>query len=789
MVFNFNTDKIILFDGAMGTMLQKLGLKAGELPEMLNLTAGEKITSIHRTYLEAGADVVYTNTFGINRFKAQTAGVSVETIVKAAVQNARNACKDFQDKAVALDIGPCGKILKPAGDLEFEDAVKVFAEVVRAGRDADFIILETFTDLYELKAAVLAAKENSELPIAATMSFEADGTSFFGATIETMTATLEGLGVSALGLNCSLGPKQLEPLADRFLACSPLPVIIKPNAGLPVIKDEQTCYDVTKEEFAKTVAGFAKKGAAIVGGCCGTTPEYIALLKKELDSVTRKSRKAEEKTVLCSASKLAEVGGRLNIIGERINPTGKKRLQQALREKDYSYLLREAVKQQEQGADVLDINVGLPELDETEMLVKAVKEIQSVTDLPLQLDSSNSEALERAARIYNGKPLINSVNGKRESLESILPIVKKYGCAVLGLTLDEKGIPQTAEERAEIAGRIIEAAEKYGIPRRNVLIDCLVMTVSAQQKQALETLKAVKLVKEKYGVKTVLGISNISFGLPARSLVNETMLSLAVKNGLDMAIYNPSEVRLEENEKAVRVLLGEDKDCEQFISEYTGWTNEKTEIKTQCGGMEYSVLHGLKEEAKADADLLLEKFSPLDVIEKHIVPALDKVGTLYEEGKLFLPQLIKAAEAAKSACDTVKNRLAAGDCETSDKKIVLATVHGDIHDIGKNIAKVILENYNYKITDLGRDVPAEEICTAVKEQGAKLAGLSALMTTTVGSMKQSIELLRRECPDTKIMVGGAVLSEALAKQLGADFYVADALADVRAAEQVFSSEN
>lgn len=797
MAYNFNSEKITLLDGAMGSFLQKLGLKAGELPEMLNITRPDDICAIHKKYLEAGSDVIYTNTFGINRFKAEAAGISVEQVVKAAVQNARNACNCFDHKAVALDIGPCGRVLKPAGDLEFEQAVKVFAEIVKAGSDADFIIFETFTDLYELKAAVIAAKESSTLPIAATMSFEEGGRTFFGATIETMAATLEALGVSAVGINCSLGPRQIEPLAKRLLAATNLPVIIKPNAGLPVLRNGETVYDVTKEEFAEIVAKIGENGAALLGGCCGTTPEYIKLLANSIKSIKYPKRRNRCSTTLCSASKLIAVGEKLQIIGERINPTGKKRLAQALREKDYPYILREAVRQQEQGAAMLDVNAGLPDIDEAETLKTLVSEIQAVTDLPLQLDSSDPKALEQAARIYNGKPLINSVNGKQQSLDTILPIAKKYGCAVLGLTLDEQGIPETAERRIQIAHNIITAAESYGIPREDILIDCLTMTISAQQSQAVETLRAMKEIKEKYSVHTVLGISNISFGLPARKIVNETMLSLAAKNGLDLAIYNPAEIdpsALNENEFARRALLGEDKDCEEYIKAFADFSETKTETAPQTAeGLEHAVLHGLKEEAKNAAAQLLAKETPIDIVEKQIVPALDKTGKLYESGRLFLPQLIKAAEAAKAACDIVRAAIAssgqndgnAPETLAKKQKIVLATVKGDIHDIGKNIAKVILENYGYSVVDLGKDVAPQKVLEAVKEHNATLVGLSALMTTTVENMKQTITLLKEQSPQVKIMVGGAVVSAALANEINADFYVPDALSDVRVAQRLF----
>lgn len=790
VAYNFDSQNIGIFDGAMGTMLQTFGLQAGEIPEILNLTAPDKIRAIHEKYLEAGADVVYTNTFGINRYKAEGKNISVEEIVAAAVQNARNACSKFENKAVALDIGPCGRVMKPTGDLDFEDAVTTFAQVIKAGKNADFIVFETFTDLYELKAAIIAAKENSNLPIAATMSFERNGRTFFGATIDTMATTLEALGVSALGINCSLGPRQIAPLVERLLAATNLPVIVKPNAGLPVLQNGDTHYDVTKEEFAQNVAEFAKQGVAFVGGCCGTTPEYIKLLKEALVGVKRTKKEIVPRTTVCSASNLVTVGEPLQIIGERINPTGKSRLKEALRERDFGYILQEAVAQEEQNAAILDVNCGLPDIDEPEMLKALVQEIQSVCSAPLQLDSSNPQALEQAARIYNGKPLINSVNGTSDSLNTIIPIAKKYGCALLGLTLDENGIPKTAERRVEIARKIIEACEKYGISRSDILIDCLTLTISAEQGQALETLKSIKAVKELLGVKTVLGISNISFGLPARKTVNETMLSLAAKNGLDLAIYNPAQIdvsNLCENPFARAALLGEDKDCEQFIKQFADF--HETQKNTQpAHEIEYSILHGLKQEAASATEVLLKTSSPIEIVERKIIPALDKTGKLYENGKLFLPQLIKSAEAAKAACDIVRKKISVSPhADANSEKIVLATVKGDIHDIGKNIAKTILENYGYKIIDLGKDVEPSAVLTAAKEQNAKLVGLSALMTTTVENMKHTIQLLKNEMPHTKIMAGGAVLSEDIAKQIGADFYVADALSDVRVAQQLFGS--
>jgi 5-methyltetrahydrofolate--homocysteine methyltransferase len=700
-VFRINGDRAIIFDGAMGTMLQNRGLKLGDLPEALNLTAPEVVRSIHEEYLDAGADVILANTFGVNRYKAAKAGHSVKELVSAAVRIAREAVGDRKEKYVALDIGPCGRIMAPTGDLPFEEAVEVFAEVVRAGVEAgaDFILTETFTDLYELKAAVLAAKENSNLPLVSTMSFEESGVTFFGATVESMVMTLEGLGVDALGVNCSLGPKQLVPIVDRILAATSIPVLVQPNAGLPSIVDGRTKYDVTPEEFAGYVKGFVEKGVSLIGSCCGTTPAYTKLIKETVGSLPRRPLENHRRTCVCSPSKPLYFSDGVAVIGERLNPTGKKALQAALRANDMDYVLREAIREQEQGAALLDVNMGLPDVDEPALLERAVKEVQAVVDLPLQLDSSNPQALERAARIYNGKPLINSVSGKKESLAKILPIAKKYGAAVLGLALDDDGIPDTAEKRFAIAEKIIAEAQKHGIPREDVLIDCLVMTVSAQQNQATETLKAVRMVKERLGACTVLGVSNVSFGLPARPVINRTMLAMALANGLDAPIMNPGDAGMAETVAAFRVLASQDKNSADFIAKFADYAapaaQSKSAAKTsptpELQGLAHAIAKGLKNDAREATKAELAEKKPLDVIEKVLVPTLDAVGRDYESGVIFLPQLIQSAEAAKAAFEQLRAALARDGTASAGArtKIVVATVRGDIHDIGKNIVKVL----------------------------------------------------------------------------------------------------
>ncbi|MDY9920284.1 MAG: homocysteine S-methyltransferase family protein [Synergistota bacterium] len=786
MTFRINENETIIFDGAMGTMLQKRGLKRGEIPELLNLTAPEIIRSIHDEYFDAGCDVVSANTFGANRYKAEKTGRPLADLVSSAVEIAKKAASCRKGKYAALDIGPCGRVLQPTGDLPFEEAVEVFSEIVRAGTEAgaDLILLETFTDLYELKAALLAAKENSGLPVLATMSFEENGTSFFGATVESMVLTLQALGADALGVNCSLGPKQLVPIVERLLRASSIPVMVQPNAGLPLFENGEARYDVTPEEFADHIKKFAEDGALIVGGCCGTDPDYMRLVGERLKGVASLRKKASLRTGVCSPSRAVFFGEDTLIIGERLNPTGKKALQAALRAKDMDHVLKEAIRQQEQGAHILDVNMGLPDIDEPEMLKKAVIEIQSVVDLPLQLDSSDPNALEKAARVYNGKPLINSVNGKKESLQKILPIVKKYGTAVLALTLDDDGIPSSAEGRLRIARTIMEEAQRIGIPKEDVLIDCLVMTVSAQQEQAAETLKAVRMVREELGLKTVLGVSNVSFGLPSRPIINRTMLTMALMQGLDAPIMNPGDEGMREAIAAFRVLMGKDPQAAGFIAEYSG-SHEK-QPKKETGmegsfGLPQAIKSGLKREAEKATETLLTKMGPLEIIENEIIPSLDSVGKEYESQTIFLPQLMKSAEAAKASFELLRGIIAKEGPAASEAraKMVIATVQGDIHDIGKNIVKVIMENYNFRMIDLGKDVPPERIVEAVKENSAEIVGLSALMTTTVSSMKATIDLLRKECPWVKVIVGGAVLTDSLAEYVGADHYAKDAMEAVR----------
>ena len=776
--------QIKFFDGAMGTMLQARGLKLRESPEILNLTNPDLILDIHKEYKNAGADFITANTFGANKYKLAQTGYTVAEVVKAGAKLAKQAAGE---KFAVLDIGSTGRVMKPSGDTSFEEIYDTISEMIEAGKEfCDAVLLETFTDLYELKAAVLAAKENTKLPVFATMSFEQSGRTFFGTSIESMTATLEGLGLAALGVNCSLGPRQLLPIVQKICELSHIPVIVQPNAGLPVIRDGVSHYDVTADEFASIAIQFADMGVSILGGCCGTTPEHILKMRNAvLNHRTEVAeRKIQDNTIVCSSSKLVTFGKKFVVIGERLNPTGKKLLQKALRDGDIDYLLKEAVKQQDQNADILDLNTGLPDINEPEVLKKSLLEIQGIVETPIQIDSSNPDALETAARIYNGKPLLNSVNGKSESLEKVLPIAKKYGVCILGLTLDENGIPETAEERYKIAEKIVNAAEKIGIPRRNILIDCLTLTASAQQKLVKETLKAVKLVKENLGVCTVLGLSNVSFGLPRRPLINRTMLIAAIMNGLDSAIINPGDVDLQDTLYAWNLLSGGENDISNYISycEKNPAETSKTTLVPTSSDLITAIKKGLKDESANQTGILLNNGKkPLEIIEKFIVPALDKVGKEYETGKLFLPQLIKSAEAAKSAFEILSGLMEKSD-GNSKGSVILATVYGDVHDIGKNIVKTIFENYNFNVIDLGRDVEAEKIIEAVVQNRVGIVGLSALMTTTVASMKDTITKLKSYCPDVKVIAGGAVLTPELAEFAGADFYAKDAMEGVRILE-------
>ena len=782
----------LLFDGAMGTMLIKSGLKPGEIPEKLCITDPDRIINIHRAYLDAGCDVVSANTFGANPFKFD----NYEEIIKAALDCANEAVclakaeNDGRDCYVALDIGSTGEMLKPAGDLEFEDAVSAFAKVINAGKDsADVVLIETMNDLYELKAAVLAAKENCDLPVIASVVFNEKKTLMTGADPAAVVAMLEGLGVDALGMNCSLGPKQLKNIVPDILKYASVPVLVQPNAGIPSVVDGKTVYDVTAEEFADDVAEIASMGARILGGCCGTSPEYIRLLREKLDSLTPLPVTKKDFTLVSSYTHAVDICDVPVLIGERINPTGKAKFKQALRDGDIDYIMNEAFAQTEKGVHILDVNVGLPEIDEPAVLTETVKRIQAVIDLPLQLDTSDSVALERAMRIYNGKPLVNSVNGKQESMQEVLPLVKKYGGAVVALTLDENGIPGTAEGRYKIAKRIVDEAEKYGIDKKDIIVDTLAMAVSSDKNGALTTLQSIRLIKERLGVGTCLGVSNISFGLPDRPAVNSAFFSMALACGLDAAIINPYSLPMMSAYYSGCALTGKDDGFVRYI-EFASLneTQEKPkEAKEQKPGLQDAIIKGQGAKAAQITTEMIKTEDPLDVINNHIVPALDYVGTGFENGRFYLPQLLMSAEAAQSAFDIIKKTIPTSQ-QKSGHKILLATVKGDIHDIGKNIVRVLLENYGYDVIDLGRDVDKEAILEAVTANDVKMVGLSALMTTTVPAMEEAIKLLNEKCPDVKVTVGGAVLTQEYADMIGADFYSKEAMATVRYAEKLFKGE-
>ena len=766
--------EIILLDGGMGTMLQAAGLPIGQLPELWNVTRPEAVTAIHRRYVEAGSRVLYTNTFGANRCKAAGCGRSVRELVEGGVRCAR-AAAEGRDVKVALDIGPTGRLLEPLGDLGFEEACEIFREIVVSGAEAgaDLIVVETMSDLNEMRAAVLAAKENSNLPVWATMTFEATGRSFLGVTVGAMALTLTGLGVDALGFNCSLGPKELLGLVRELREWTALPLILKPNAGLP---DPATGeYHITPEEFAAELSQAPALGVSILGGCCGTTPEFIRAAAATLRDLRPAPRPKKTRCGVCSATTVAETNA-VRVIGERINPTGKKRFQQALREGDIDYIVLRGVEQQDAGADILDVNVGLPGLDEPEMMRRTVRALQAAVDLPLQIDSSDPRAIEAGLRACCGKAVVNSVNGKAEVLETVLPLCKKYGAAVVGLCMDENGIPQDWRGRIAIARRILDAALAHGVAKEDVFIDCLTLTVSAQQEQAVETLRAVRAVKEELGLHTVLGVSNISFGLPARETITRSFLTQAMYAGLDLPIVNPNQSAMMDAVAAFRVLSGQDRDSEDYIRRFAAAPAEAAPV--QNGGeisLGEAIMRGLPREAAALTAKALEEMDELETVERLLIPALDRVGERYERGEIFLPQLMKAASAACAGFDLIKTRIAKrGGSAVSKGKIVLATVQGDIHDIGKNIVRVVLENYGYTVVDLGRDVPPQTVVEAAIREDAKLVGLSALMTTTVKSMAETIEALRKSGHDCRIMVGGAVLTEEYAAQIGADYYAKDA---------------
>ena len=776
----------VLLDGAMGTMLQKSGLPMGALPELYNLTQPETITAIHRAYINAGADVIYANTFGANRHKLAGSGFTPEQVIAAGIAAARQAAKGT-GALVALDVGPIGELLEPAGSLSFDGAYEIFSQEITAGAaaGADLIAIETMTDLNETRAALLAAKENTDLPVICTMTFEESGRTFTGCSIPSMALTLEGLGADAVGINCSLGPDQLPPLVEELAKWTRLPIVVKPNAGLPDPSSQE--YDIGPEQFAGYIAALIPYGIKIAGGCCGTTPEYLGMLRKALEGRSYQKPAFVPKAAVCSPSAAVPVD-RARIIGERINPTGKKLFKQALIHEDIDYILNQAVSQVAAGADILDVNVGLPEIDEPRMMVRVVKALQGVVDTPLQLDSSDPAALEAGLRVYSGKAIVNSVNGEEESLNAVLPLVKQYGAAVVGLTLDKGGIPKTAEGRFAIAKRILERALSLGIPKENVFIDCLTLTASAEQAAVAETLRAVRMVKEQLGLKTVLGVSNISFGLPNRELVNHSFLTLALANGLDLPILNPNIKAMTDAVNAYHLLMNIDKGAEHFLSAYAQEDGAPAAAAPagEAGDLSYAVEKGLKADAGRITGELLKTQEPMEIVNGLLIPALDAVGAKFESGKLFLPQLIQSANAAQAAFEVIKAHLSKTDkAPVSRGTIVLATVKGDIHDIGKNIVKVLLENYGYTVIDLGRDVEYEAVVDAAIRHKAKLVGLSALMTTTLKSMEKTMALLRERQVDCKIMVGGAVLTPEYAKTIGADFYAKDAKESCDIAERVF----
>lgn len=784
---DFIKNNIVYLDGGMGTLLQKSGLQPGELPERWNISHPEVIREIHKNYYDSGSNVVNANTFGANTLKFSMD--ELDEIICHAVKNAdeaRKASSGEQEKFIALDVGPTGKLLKPLGDLDFEDAVKIFAETIRLGvkYGVDLITIETMNDSYETKAAVLAAKENSDLPIIVTNAYGENGRLMTGANPAVMAAMLEGMGVDAIGANCSLGPKQLMDVMDELLKYCSVPVAFKPNAGLPKSDGKVTYYDVDADEFAQDIKLSVENGVRIVGGCCGTTPEYI----KKVCELTRgmKPKEIEKKTysVCTSYNKAVFFGEKPILIGERINPTGKKRFKQALLENDIGYILQEAVNQQAKGVHVLDVNVGLPGIDEAQMLTTSVCELQCVTDLPLQIDSSDPVAMESALRRYNGKAMINSVNGKEENMKAIFPLVKKYGGFVVALTLDEKGIPSTVEGRMKIARKILLTAALYGINKKDIIFDPLAMTVSADKMSAVTTLETVKKITEQLGCNTSLGVSNVSFGLPSRELVNAAFFTTAMENGLSAAIMNPYSARMMEAYYSFNVVKGLDDNCMDFINFASQQEVQPTVKHESSLTLKEAIEKGLKEKSSEITTAMLGENAPLDIVNSHVIPALDDVGKRFEEKKLFLPQLLMSAEAAKASFEVIKAAMAADGNSVKKGNIVIATVHGDIHDIGKNIVKLLLENYGYNVIDLGKNVPPETVLNAVIENHAPLVGLSALMTTTVPAMEETVKLVKEKAPWCKTVVGGAVLTQDYADKIGADKYAADAMESVRYAETV-----
>ena len=802
-VLEYLKENILYLDGGMGTLLQAKGLKAGEHPERWNLTHADDVTAIHRAYYDAGSNVVSANTFGANTLKFSSA--ELEEIISAAMENVRRAQKEScgtQAKFAALDIGPLGKLLKPYGDLDFEDAVSIFAETVRLGvkYGADLVLIETMNDSYETKAALLAVKENCSLPVFVSNAYGEDGKLMTGADPAAMVAMLEGMGADAVGVNCSLGPEALRSVVEKYLAAASIPVLLKPNAGLPVMKDGGTYYDVDAASFAKSVASLVAQGVRVAGGCCGTTPEYIAALVKETEDLAPKATEKKVTTCVSSYTHAVTFDRSPILIGERINPTGKKRFKQALLEHDIGYILNEGIRQQEKGVQILDVNVGLPDIDEPALLCEAMEELQAVLDLPLQIDTADAAAMEKALRRYNGKALVNSVSGKEESMEAIFPLVKKYGGTVIALTLDETGIPETAEGRVAIAKKILARAAEYGIEKKDIIFDTLAMTVSAAPGAAKVTLEALRMIREDLGCHTSLGVSNVSFGLPNRGDLNSTFFALALENGLSAAIMNPDSADMLKVYYSYRALKEMDENFADYIAFAESHAPAAPAIKVAVAApaaakteefssaLQRAVVKGLKDETAHLTDEMLKSCAPLDLVQQEIIPALNIVGKGFEEKKMFLPQLLMSAEAASAAFEKVKEAvLSAGGASEVKCAVVIATVKGDIHDIGKNIVKLLLENYGFRVIDLGKDVSPEAVVDAVVETHAPIAGLSALMTTTVVSMEETVALLRQKAPWCRVMVGGAVMTAEYAQKMGADKYAKDAMEAVRYADEVFAA--
>lgn len=787
--------ELLYFDGGMGTLLQERGLQPGELPETWNLLHAEEIREIHRKYIEAGSDIVLTNTFGANALKFHDDAYSLEEIVNAAVGHVKAAAEQAGNGRriyTALDIGPTGKLLKPMGDLDFETAYEAYKEVMIYGEKAgaDLIHIETMSDTYELKAAVLAAKENTSLPVFATTIFDERGKLLTGAGVPSVVALLEGLRVDAFGINCGMGPEQMIPILEQITKYSSLPVIVKPNAGLPKQKNGQTYYDVSPEEFAEVMKKIVEMGAVVIGGCCGTTPDHIKAMADACRMIPIKPVEKKNFTMVSSYGQSVFLGTGSKIIGERINPTGKKRFKQALKEHDLDYILREGITQQDNGAHILDVNVGLPDIDEPALMKEVVQELQSVTSLPLQIDTVDVEAMEGALRIYNGKAMVNSVSGKQESMDKVFPLIQKYGGVVIGLALDENGIPADAEGRVQVAKKIIAEAAKYGIEKKDIVIDALAMTISSEPEGAKITLETLRRLRDEVGVCTVLGVSNISFGLPSRPIVNSIFYTMAMQNGLSVGIINPGSEDMMKAWYAFHALMALDSNCEKYIARYAqqpGTTPVQAAGGKHTMTLQSAIERGLKEEASSITAELAEQKDALDIINEELIPALNNVGEGFEKGTVFLPQLLMSAESAKSAFAVLKERMdQSGEVQEKKGKVILATVKGDIHDIGKNIVKVLLENYSFDVIDLGKDVPPEKVVETVLEQDVHLVGLSALMTTTVVSMEETIRQLREKAPDCLVMVGGAVLNQEYADMIGADFYGKDAMQSVHYAQKVFS---